>query len=221
MRLTVFNGSPRARRSSTQILLGHFLSGFEQTPGHTHELLYLNRRKDAAALVDAFAGAEQVLLAYPIYTDAMPSIVKSFIESLAPLRGRPGNPPLMFFIHSGFPEAVHCRSAERYNDKLARRLGCRHAGTILKGGTNRVDSWPRWMSRPLYRRFNALGLTFGQTGELDPKILAQLASPERFSAAARLMIRLMSLTPLPRRDWDRELKKNGAYERSFARPYEP
>jgi len=219
--LTVFNGSPRARRSSTRILLGHFLSGFEETPGNAHEVTYLNRRGDAGTLVETFAGAETVLLAYPIYTDAMPSIVKSFIESLAPLRGRPDNPPLMFFIHSGFPEAVHCRSAERYNDRLARRLGCPHAGTILKGGTNRVDSWPRWMSRPLYRRFDALGRTFGRTGTLDPKILAQLAGPERFSAAARLMIRLMNLTPLPRRDWDRELRKNGALERSFDRPYEP
>jgi NAD(P)H-dependent FMN reductase len=219
--LTVFNGSPRSRRSSTRILLGHFLSGFEETQDNTHDVSYLNRRTETGKLVDTFAGAEMVLLAYPIYTDAMPSIVKSFIESLAPLRGRPDNPPLMFFVHSGFPEAVHCRYAERYNDRLARRLGCRHAGSILKGGTNRVDTWPRWMSKGLYKRFHALGRRFGETGKLDAKILAKLARPERFSAVERLMIRLMDLTPLQRLDWDRELRKNGALARSFARPYEP
>ena len=45
MRLTVFSGSPRGKRSNSKVLLEHFLSGFSETKGNTHEVFYLNRVK--------------------------------------------------------------------------------------------------------------------------------------------------------------------------------
>ena len=42
--------------------------------------------------VQAFADAECVWLGFPLYTDGMPGIVKTFIEALEPLKGREDNP---------------------------------------------------------------------------------------------------------------------------------
>ncbi|MBE9593710.1 MAG: NAD(P)H-dependent oxidoreductase [Proteobacteria bacterium] len=68
------------------------------TDANTHELAYLNRVKDSDAFIKLFREAEQVLLAFPLYTDAMPAIAKTFIESLEPLCGREGNPDIGFIL---------------------------------------------------------------------------------------------------------------------------
>ena len=77
MKLTVFNGSPRGTGSSTSVLLEHFLHGFITAGGNTYELVYLNRVKDRDRFVNSFQEAEYVLLAFPLYTDCMPGIVKA------------------------------------------------------------------------------------------------------------------------------------------------
>ena len=106
MQLTVFNGSPRGRKGNSQIVLDQFLKGFEATLGNSYELYFLNRLQDMDQLVQAFGEAETVLLAHPLYTDAMPAIVKAFIEELEPYLGRENNPSLGFIVQSGFVEAA-------------------------------------------------------------------------------------------------------------------
>ncbi|GAI05794.1 unnamed protein product, partial [marine sediment metagenome] len=92
MKLTVFNGSPRGKRSNTKILLEHFINGFMTTDGNTYKIFYLNRLKDSDKFVKSFQEAERVLMAFPLYTDAMPAMVKTFIESLEPFCREEGNP---------------------------------------------------------------------------------------------------------------------------------
>ena len=50
--------------------------------------------------MDAFEKAECVLLGFPLYTDAMPGIVKAFIDRLEPFIGRKHNPPIGFLVQS-------------------------------------------------------------------------------------------------------------------------
>jgi multimeric flavodoxin WrbA len=107
VKLTIFVGSPRGKKSNTNFLLQHFLNGFEATSGNSYELFYLNHLKDTDRFVRDFAGAEIVLLTHPLYTDAMPGMVKGFIEALEPLCGREDNPELGFIVQSGFGEAEH------------------------------------------------------------------------------------------------------------------
>ena len=132
MKLTVYNGSPRAKGSNTKVLLEHFINGFVTTEGNTYELVYLVRVKESDNFVKLFQEAEQVLLAFPLYWDAMPAIVKVFIESLEPLCGREGNPDIGFMVQGGFPEAIHSHYVERYLEKLAGRLGWRYKGPVIK-----------------------------------------------------------------------------------------
>ncbi len=214
MRLAVFNGSPRGQRSNTWVLLQHFLNGFAATEGNTWEMAYLVRLKEADAFVRLFREAEHVLLAFPLYTDAMPYPVKAFIESLEPLCASTANPDIGFIVHSGFPESVHSRYVERYLQKLARRLGCAYRGTVIKGGTEGIRGAPAWMSRGTFTALYEIGKAYGQTGEFHIGAMRRLAQPERMTRFGFMLYRLLG-----NMFWDRQLKKNNAFERRFARPY--
>lgn len=218
MRLTIFNGSPRGRGSNTSVFLEQFLSGFEARAGNSHELFYLNRPRDMERFVQAFADTEHVLLAFPLYADAMPGLVKEFIEALEPFCGREGNPDIGFLVQSGFPEAFRMRPVERHLQKLAARLGCRYVGTIVKGGGEGARVRPK-AYRKAFEGFRQLGECYGETGQFDQDLLHRLAQPERFSKVLGILLQLMSKTKLGTSYFDVQLKENGAYERRFARPY--
>ena len=215
MKLTVFNGSPRGKSSNTKILLEHFINGFMTTDGNTYEMVYLNRVKDRDNFIKLFQEAEQVLLAFPLYADSMPAMVKTFIESLEPLCGREGNLDIGFMVQSGFPEPIHSRYVERYLEKLAVRLGCGYKGTIIKGGVEGIRASPAWMHKKLFKSFYELGKTFGETGEFNKQIMLKLAQPERLSRFRFWVFRLAGHNLY----WNPMLKKNKAFEKRFAKPY--
>ena len=219
LRLTVFNGSPRGRKGNTPLMLEHFIKGFTSLPGRSYEMFHLSHTHDAADFQQAFGQAECALLGFPLYTDAMPGIVKAFIESLEIYKGRDPNPPLGFLVQSGFPEAVHSRHVEHYLEKLAGRLGSPYFGTIVKGGGEGVRLVPEKMNRKLFSALFQAGKTFAETGRLDPAILRSLARPERYPAALAPVFKLFVRTPLASVYWDSQLKENGVFEQRFARPY--
>lgn len=234
MRLTVFNGSPRGRGSNTKVFLEHYLRGFEAQAGNSYQVFYLNRVKHTERFVQAFAEAEHVLLAFPLYWDAMPGLVKAFIEELEPLCGRErrrlsgeahrnqerpmqGNPDIGFIVQSGFPEAAHSRYVEKYLEKLAARLGCKYVGTIVKGGGEGARRMPD-QYKP-FEIFYQLGVTFGETGQFDEALLQELAKPERYPKILAPLFQLFLKTKLATSYWDNQLRENGVYEKRFARPY--
>jgi hypothetical protein len=219
MRLAVFNGSPRGKESTTTILLKHFSAGFMATEENTHELAYLNRVKDSEKFIKLFREAEQIILAFPLYDDVMPAIVKFFIESLEPFCGRADNPSIGFLVQSGFAEANHSRYVERYLEKLARRLNCQYLGTVIKGNANRIEEQPGWITKKIFKSFHELGRTFGKTGEFDKQILLKLAKPEKLSAFQLWIFRLMLKTPLANLNWNKLLKENKTFEKRFNKPY--
>ena len=175
MKLTIFNGSPRGKGSNTKVLVDQFLDGFMKGSGNSYKIVYLNTTNDIDYLVKMFEEAEKVLLAFPLYVDSMPAIVKTFIESLEPLCGRKENPYIGFLVQSGLPESIHLRYVERYLKKLSIRLGCNYMGTIIKGGVEGVQAKPVWMNKKLFNSFYQLGKTFGETGKFDEEIVDRLA----------------------------------------------
>ena len=216
MKLTVFNGSPRGKGSNTATLLEHFLAGFTTTAGNSFEVAYLVQSGKNDDFARLFREADHVLLAFPLYTDAMPALVKTFIESLAPLCGQPGNPDLGFIVQSGFPEPNHSRYVARYLEKLAARLNCRYTGTVIRGGVEGIRITPPWMNQKLFKAFFALGRIFGETGKFDERILHQLARPEQLSNLYFKFFKFVGESLY----WNKLLKANGAFERRFDRPYE-
>jgi multimeric flavodoxin WrbA len=218
-RLTVFNGSPRGRRGNTPLLLEKFLEGFHAVPGHTSEVHHLNRQHDLPYFTQAFVEAECVLLGFPLYTDAMPGLVKAFIETLEPYRDRVGNPPIGYLVQSGFPESTHSRHVERYLERLAARLGGPYLGAIVKGGCEGVRVMPENMTSKLYTGLREIGQVFAQSGRFDADLLRALARPEWYPAYLAPFFKIFLKTPLATFYWDGQLKQNGVYDQRFARPY--
>jgi multimeric flavodoxin WrbA len=214
-RLALFNGSPRGRRGNTPILLGEFAKGF----GKESEMHHLIQIKQTGQFVQAFSEAECAWLGFPLYTDAMPGSVKHFIEALEPLAGRANNPPLGFLVQSGFPEGLHSRYIERYLEKLAERLGSPYLGTIVRGSGEGVRVMPPAATRPLFESLQALGAGFARNGRLDPALLARIAQPERFPLVLWPVFQVFLRLPLAHSYFDGMLKKNGAFDRRFARPF--
>ena len=220
MKLTVFNGSPRGKDSGTKLLLEQFINGFMATEGNTYELAYLIRVEDRDNFIKLFQEAEQVLLAFPLYADAMPAVVKTFIESLEPLCGREGNADIGFIVQSGFPEAIHSRYVEKYLEKLASRLGSRYIGTIIKGQCEGIRKRPAKKTKKLFESFYQLGQIYGETGRFDEQLIRKLAQPEKFPKfIIPLLDFLLLKIGIANAHWHPEMKENNAFEKRFARPY--
>ncbi len=228
MRLMLCNGSPRGTGSNTTILLKHFIDGFSAYKENSLEIAYLQRVKEHASMAERARKAHAVIIAFPLYADSMPAIVKEFIETLGASqpKGRrstkPGEfPPIGFIVQSGFPEAVHSRYVERYLEKLAHRLNARYIGTVIKGGVEGIKDRPPYFTRRLFMAFRSLGRHFGVTREFHPIIMKKLAGMEKFSPIGKIIFRLLVPTGLFDIGWNKILKQNGAFERRFDRPYQP
>ena len=220
-RLTIFNGSPRGRRGNTPILLDQLAQGFRSIPDRSVELIHLNRTRESGRWLDSVADAECVWLGFPLYTDAMPGLVKGFIEHLEPLVGRASNPPIGFLVQSGFPESAHSRYVERYLARLAHRLKAPYLGTIVKGGGEGVRLMPETTNRKLFTALQSLGRGLATEGRLDPQALRDVAGVERYPALLAPVFRLFVNTAWATGYWDEQLKRNGVFERRFDRPFEP
>ncbi|MCB2210368.1 NAD(P)H-dependent oxidoreductase [bacterium] len=220
MQLTIFNGSPRGKRGNTEIMLNKILTGFENAQDAEVTWVHLNSARQRETAPEIFRQSDLVLLGIPLYTDAMPGLVKAFIEGLARFVGQEDNPKMAFLVQSGFPEAHHSRFVERYLEKLARRLGSPYAGTIVKGNCEGVRMMPEQMNQKLFNGLIELGADLAREGQFDPEKLTRLAKPERYPAIITPLAWLVLRLPMMQGYWNNQLKKNGAYEERFARPFE-
>jgi hypothetical protein len=223
--LVLLNGSPRGERSSSMKMLKRVAEGWVCGGGVKPEVLHLVRRAQFVRAVEAFAGADVVLLGTPLYTDAMPALVKAYIEALAPrveaARSGGTNPTLAFLIQSGFPEAAHSRPLEQYLEKLARRLCSHYAGTIVRGGGEALQAMPEQANRKLWARLQMLGEQLARDGYFGAAELKAVAGAERFSPFAIKLTSLACRIPAIQFYWNGMLKKNGTWQRRFAAPYGP
>ncbi len=218
MKLVLFNGSPRYKKSNSALLADHFLKGYAKVHPETVEVHYLANLKKRREQVDAFANAELVIMIFPLYTDCMPAIVKEFFEQLILQKGNPEK-QIGFIVQSGFPEAMHSVWLERYLDKLIGRMGYRYLGTVIRGGVEGIQIMPWWMTRKLYRQFEELGEQFARYGRFDSRISTQLGHPYKMSAIGRIGFSIFNKLGLTNFYWNSNLKKNGAWEKRFDRPY--
>lgn len=218
MHLTVLNGSPRGRAGNTAVLLRVFLEGYSGVTGAAHRIEYLYDPGSLQRFRSLLHESGCLLLAFPLYVDAMPSMVKEFIESLEPLKGRLGNLKMAYMVHSGFPEPVHSRYLERYLVRLTERLGAEYAGTLVKGASEGLRNKKKQdRSLEIIRR---VGKNFAETGEFESKYLKKLAPREKLPSSVVFLFMILEKLGILDRIWDKPLRENGAYERRFDRPCE-
>ena len=165
MQLTFINASPRGTKSNTGRLMEHFIRGFLETSGNICDVEYLIQyRKNLKPLAEKFSEAQNVIIGFPLYFDAMPGSVKAFLEALAPLEGRKDLPALGFMIQCGFPETAHNRFVARYCEKFSRRIGCRSLGCILKGGCEGLAIQPPFLTDKYFALFAHARRKFREDG---------------------------------------------------------
>lgn len=220
MKPLLLNGSPRGRDGNSRQLLGWIAQGLAAAGCETGPTIDLAPAPTRAAPRDAFLAADEVVFAFPLYTDAMPGIVMAFLESLAGadphrLRGK----RVAFVIQSGFPEGIHTEALAAYLARLCDRLGFRHLGTLRKGGVEAIRMMPPTQVGKLAARFRAAGQELGERGSFSPELVARMAGRRRFGPGMRMLLRLLVATGLANVYWNTRLKQHGAFACRFDAPY--
>jgi len=219
--LLLLNGSPRGPRSNSMRMMARVDAGWTDAGGEVPRVLHLAKKAEFQRAIAEFAEADTVLLGMPLYTDSMPGVVAAFIEALEPLVGREGNPRVGFLVQSGFAEAVHSRGLERYLAKLATRLGCEYAGTIVRGGGESLQMISDNGLRKLFGQLEELGGQLARDGRFASETLARVAGRERFSPVTVAFAPIAMKLPFTQFYWNNQLKRNGAWDRRFDAPYAP
>jgi len=218
MRLAIFNGSPRTKKSNTGILLSDLIKGFSSTEADTIESYYLNsdsRRKEAAK---AFQESDLVILAFPLYVHAMPAIVMTWLEMLEPISPEK-QVKMGFIVQSGLPEPRQSRAVEAFLKKLPKKLGCDFIGSAVRGDVEMMRFAPAFMFRSMHRAFEDLGKQLATKGEFDQGTVNKLAGPEIIPSWRQNIFRLFKAVGLADKYWVDTLKKNNALDRCFDAPY--
>jgi len=219
MKLAIINGSPRRKKSNSKILIARFLKGYYQECTDEVPVHYLADQKRKEETLSLFERTETVIIVFPLYTDCMPGLVKEFFEEVSkPGVIRPRR--IGFIVQSGFPEAVHSVYVERYLAKFVKRLKREYLGTVIRGGVEGIQIMPPGMTRKLFSHFEELGRYFAEQDRFSPEIMEALRKPYTLSGWRRMMFNLLKHTGLTNYYWNTHLKKNGAWEKRFDRPYE-
>ncbi len=218
MKLVIFNGSPRNKKSNSGILIEQFLNGYAKVEKESAQTYNIANREEKETQADAFDKADSVIIIFPLYTDMMPGIVKEFIEDIGLKRYT--NKKVGFIVQSGFPEPAQSFSLEKYLKKLTTRLGCDYLGTVIKGGVEGIQVKPPNMTKKLYADFELLGEFFAKTDTFDEAIVKKFRNPERLSAPMLFIFKIMIKLGLANFYWHMMLKKHNAKDRCFDRPYE-
>ncbi len=218
MKLTIYNGSPRGRKGNTEILINYFLQGFDSNENDV-KVNYLRDTGRMREYVGKFQNADNILIAFPLYTDAMPGLVKEFFEALQDIKFYSENQRIGFLVHCGFPETAHVRPVQRYLEKLSKRLGIQYLGTIAKGGSEGLRSTPVRFNKKLFNNMIRIGEKFGATREFDPRLLKSIAGNEKFPTAIMPLFKLLNKTGLFNIYWNKQLRRNNAFNRRFNAPY--
>lgn len=219
--LLIINGSPRGENSNTNAMLKQFAKGFASSqPDCQIEFINLVHIQRHTEYVRQLANVDAAVIGFPLYTDAMPGIVKAFFEEMRVLMSQGTKPALGYLVQSGFPESAHSRFVEQYLQKFSTRLGCTYLGTMVKGGGEGTREMPENMLSGLFSQLQQIGIAFHKMGYFDPILLKKLASPEKYPDYLIPVFNILIKTGLLNFWWDRQLKENKAFENRNARPYE-
>jgi multimeric flavodoxin WrbA len=220
MKLLLINGSPKGKKSNTKVLTDAFLSGFQQIPENNYEEVFLNNKSFYDHFEKRLNESDALILAFPLYTDAMPGMVKELIEKLAPLKKVLIGKSIGFIVQSGFPESHHSIFVRRYLEKLCSKLEMKYIGTAIKGGVEGIQIKPEWMIKKTINQFTKLGFYFAHHKVFKKSYLNKLSKPVKFSQSAITFFKIGRKLNITNFYWNAQLKSNKAYENRFDKPYQ-
>lgn len=218
MKLIIYNGSPRNKKSNSKILIDKFLHGFNKAGNNSSEVLFLANNKTKKKALETFTEAKYILIIFPLYTDAMPGLVKEFFEQIY-FQLPKHHKKIGFIVQSGFPEAKHSIYVEKYLKKFVEnRLKAEYLGTVIKGGVEGIQVMPERMTKKLFSKFEELGQHFAEEQEFKTQIIEELKKPYQLSKFRLLLFNFFKIFGITNLYWNMQLKKNNAYNNRFAKP---
>lgn len=130
-------GSAKPRGTSSSEALGRaMLAAFERHGVSTHVLYAHQVSGDMHEVIEALAGCDLLLLASPLYFDALPSPVVSLLQRIAAWRRELISPPRMAFatmLNCGTPDAHQADAAVAMCGLAARELSAAWCGGLAFG----------------------------------------------------------------------------------------
>lgn len=219
MKLSIINGSPRGKSSNTRILMEKIQEGFNSVDtSFEFEEAYIKSEKDKKRLIKMFETSDILIIGFPLYTDAMPGIVKELFEALNPKTIK-NDLRLGFVVQSGFSESYHSEFIKAYLEKLCRRLKAEYIGTAIKGGVEGIKVQPKWITKKYLSLFYDLGQQLALDWVLDENTIERLSQPEHLTGSRLMLTKFFIRTGLANFYWNSQLKTNKAFEKRFAKPY--
>lgn len=213
----IYNGSPRGNHSNSKRIIEKIITGMKEQGAENIEVRNLINAKEHKIWAEDFSSAENNLFVFPLYVHAMPGSVMKFFEQLKPINNKEVH--MAFLVQSGFPETSQSYYLRPYLELITKRLGVSFDGTIIKGGVEGIQMKPDKANKKFYDQMEAIGRTYADKGIMDISLKKEYEKSEYLSKGIQLLFSLFSLTGLTNYYWDFNLKKNGAYEKRFARPY--
>lgn len=219
-RATLLVGSPRPRETSTSEALGRYLLGSLGRAGVASEVLHLVALRGPRVeevVVPAVAASDLVVLASPVYVDALPAPVTAALERLAAARAHlpPRDAPrLVAIVNCGFPEVLHTRAALEVCRAFAGAAGLAWAGGLGLGGGEALHGAPLDGAGRIVARVRvALDLA------ADALLAGHAVPDEAVACLAAPLVPSRMYTLLGNLRWLREARRNGALLRLWDRPY--
>jgi len=216
MKLALINASPRGKKSNSRKLIKWFSRDLPQDVETT--MVFANRVAEQEHAIEDIAACDAYLVVFPLYTDALPGIAKAFFERMMAQKTRFTGKPVLFIIHSGFPEAAQSRMVERYARHFAKLMQMTVSGVVIIGGTESMQAAPEEAFGKRANALAALGQAFVSGKTLTE---AECTMPGHREHLPRFVMRTINVAaPLMDIYWNQQLKKNNAFERRFDKPYE-
>lgn len=185
MHVLIINGSPRIKaHSNTDKIIDKFGEGLKEA-GSTYEQYEVSDRKQWDAIRDAFAKAEIILIAIPLYVENIPGLLLEFLETV-PARG--GDANIAYILQGGFAEGAQLRCGEAYLEILTKQLGCNYKGTLVKGDNFSIRFFEGKQRDKVTGPYKNMGVIFGKNGDFNSEECKKFTGPEIFPAPTRLLI---------------------------------
>ncbi len=216
MRITAFNGSPRGKNGNTNKIVQAFLRGAAKAGAESENIFLVDKhvehcrgcfncwdttpgkcihKDDVEDLHSVFLASDVVILAAPLYTDNITSILKKFLERILPMvnpyfeyvngetrhtRRFDHYPDFIVISNCGYPEYSQFQVMAHFFSRLARETNVsvkleiyRTMGELLK--------IKHMLLNPIVNRYlknvEKAGEQFVQTGSVDEKLMEKLKQP--------------------------------------------
>jgi hypothetical protein len=214
-------GSAKRNRSTSEVLGTTLLErlgehGLEGETLFLHRSVHTEERRQE--LLAATERADIIVLATPLYVDALPYLVVRALELIAEHRRtspNAGRQRLVSILNCGFPEAHHNDTALAICRQFAREAGFEWAGGLSLGGGEAISGQPLESKGRMVRNVSrALALSADALAEGDP------VPEEAVRLMAKPLVPARMYTWLGAAGWKRQAKKHGVADKLGDRPYD-